>query len=109
LIKEFYPSPEQCKGTLEELSFGFLAISVFIFCFVFNIKLLFLFSSASPWSFVFKETRKKNRVTQHLSGCIGSQEVCDKPEGIFSIQSAVPFHHTYRLFYKTVIRTKESS
>ena len=59
--------------------------------------------------FVFKEMRKKNRVTQHLSGCIGSQEVCDKPEGIFSIQSAVPFHHTYRLFYKTVIRTKESS
>ena len=47
--------------------------------------------------------RKKNRATQHLSGCIGSQEVCDKPEGIFSIQSAVPFPHTYRLFYKTVI------
>lgn len=92
---------------------GFLVTSVYMrvyfVLFVFNTKLFFIFLPGLSWSFVFKEMRKKNQATQHSSGCIESHEARNKPEVIFSIQPAVPFHHTYRPIYKTVIKTKKNA
>lgn len=79
-----------------------------LFC-LFLTQSFFIFLPGLSWSFVFKEMRKKNQATQHSSGCIESHEARNKPEVIFSIQPAVPFHHTYRPIYKTVIKTKKNA